>query len=167
MTSSNAMRQLEERHVATKVELMVWSNKMDLLALSNVRGEVALHRLTWQKVWSLSPPTEGASVKGMAWRPDGKVIAIGYSNSDILLIDVENKDTLHTSHVDGEITCINWVQEKDPSDPKSNLLHKQRNTPSKYTIQDSTNNFLPSLPLLSRSFGSVSKSVEENLEDAA
>jgi len=24
--------------VATKVELMVWSNKMDLLALSNVRG---------------------------------------------------------------------------------------------------------------------------------
>ena len=32
------MRQLEERHVATKVELMVWSNKMDLLALSNVRG---------------------------------------------------------------------------------------------------------------------------------
>lgn len=85
---------------------------------------------------------------------------------DILLIDVENKDTLHTSHVDGEITCINWVQEKDPSDPKSNLLHKQRNTPSKYTIQDSTSNFLPSLPLLSRSFGSVSKSVEENLEDA-
>lgn len=34
----NAMRQLEERHVATKVELMVWCNKMDLLALSNVRG---------------------------------------------------------------------------------------------------------------------------------
>jgi hypothetical protein len=40
MTSSNAMRQLEERHVATKVELMVWSNKMDLLALSNVRGKI-------------------------------------------------------------------------------------------------------------------------------
>jgi len=40
MTSSNAMRQLEERHVATKVELMVWSNKMDLLALSNVRGRL-------------------------------------------------------------------------------------------------------------------------------
>lgn len=34
------MRQLEERHVATKVELMLWSNKMDLLALSNVRGTV-------------------------------------------------------------------------------------------------------------------------------
>lgn len=166
MTSSNAMRQLEERHVATKVELMVWSNKMDLLALSNVRGEVALHRLTWQKVWAVSPPSEGVHVKGMAWRPDGKVIAVAYSNSDILLIDVENKETLHTSHVDGEITCINWVQEKDPGDPKSSLLHKQKGITNKYTIQDSTSNFLPKLPLLSRSFGSVNKCIEENLEDA-
>jgi hypothetical protein len=35
---SNAMRQLEERHMATKVDLVVWSNKMDLLALSNAKG---------------------------------------------------------------------------------------------------------------------------------
>ncbi|KAJ4436697.1 hypothetical protein ANN_16829 [Periplaneta americana] len=166
MTSSNAMRQLEERHVATKVELMVWSNKMDLLALSNVRGEVALHRLTWQKVWSLPPPSEGIDVKGMAWRPDGKVIAIAYSNSDILLIDVENKETLHTTHVDGEITCINWVQEKDQTDTKSGFLHKQKDSTSKYPIQDTTSNFLPKLPSLSRSFGSVNKCIEENLEDA-
>lgn len=40
MTSSNAMRQLEERHVATKVELMVWSTKMDLLALSHANGKL-------------------------------------------------------------------------------------------------------------------------------
>ncbi|KAJ9589849.1 hypothetical protein L9F63_017004 [Diploptera punctata] len=166
MSASNAMRQLEERHVATKVELMVWSNKMDLLALSNVRGEVALHRLTWQKVWSLAPPAEGISVKGMAWRPDGKVIAVAYSNNDITLIDVENKETLHTNHVDAEVTCINWVQEKDPSDSKSNLLNKQKDTCSKYTTQDSSSNFLPKLPSLSRSFGSVNKCIEENLEDA-
>lgn len=44
-------------------------------------GEVALHRLTWQKVWTLPPPSEGTYVKGMAWRPDGKVIAVAYSNS--------------------------------------------------------------------------------------
>jgi anaphase-promoting complex subunit 4 len=87
-------------------------------------------------------------------------------SGDILLIDVENKETLHTSHVDGEITCINWVQEKDASDTKSGVLHKQKDTANKYTIQDSTSSFLPGLPLLSRSYGSVSKCVEENLEDA-
>ncbi|KAG8224832.1 hypothetical protein J437_LFUL002279 [Ladona fulva] len=109
--SSNAMRQLEERHVANEVEMMVWSNRMDLLALSNVRGEVALHRLTWQRVWSLTPPSEGCTVKGMAWRPDGKVIAIGYSTGDFLLVDVENAETLHNGHVEGEITCVAWTQE--------------------------------------------------------
>jgi anaphase-promoting complex subunit 4 len=85
---------------------------------------------------------------------------------DILLIDVENKETLHTSHVDGEITCINWAQEKGPRDSKSNVLHKQKDAANKYTTQDSTSNFLPKLPLLSRSFGSMNKCIEENLEDA-
>lgn len=36
--TSNGMRQLEERHMATKVDIMIWSNKMDLLALSNSKG---------------------------------------------------------------------------------------------------------------------------------
>lgn len=165
MSASSAMRQLEERHVATKVELMVWSNKMDLLALSNVRGEVALHRLTWQKVWSLPPPSEGSSVKGMAWRPDGKVIAIAYSTSEILLVDVENKETLHSSLVDGEVTFITWAQEKDQNDLKNTLLPKQKEI-FKYNSFDSSCNFLPKLPSLSRSFGSVNKCIEENLEDA-
>jgi len=32
------MRFLEERHVAIVVELLVWSHRMDLLALANCRG---------------------------------------------------------------------------------------------------------------------------------
>lgn len=35
------MRLVDERHVALKIELMLWSNKMDLLALSNVRGKIS------------------------------------------------------------------------------------------------------------------------------
>ena len=46
--TSNSMRLLDERHVATKVDLMSWSNKMDLLALSNIRGK----RLWYEKLWS-------------------------------------------------------------------------------------------------------------------
>lgn len=33
------MRQMEERHVANQVDLMVWSNKLDLLAISNFKGK--------------------------------------------------------------------------------------------------------------------------------
>lgn len=48
----------------------------------------------------------------MAWRPDGKVLAIGYTGGELILINVENKSILHTLQVSGEITCVNWVQEK-------------------------------------------------------
>lgn len=41
---------------------------------------MALHRLNWLKVWVLAPPGDNLTVKGIAWRPDGKVIAVGYSN---------------------------------------------------------------------------------------
>lgn len=47
-----------------------------------IAGEVSLHRLNWQRVWCLSPPEVEIRVEinGLAWRPDGKVIAVGYSH---------------------------------------------------------------------------------------
>lgn len=35
----NGMKQLEERHVPTKVLKMEWSNKMDLLAIAKEHGK--------------------------------------------------------------------------------------------------------------------------------
>lgn len=32
------MKQVEEKHVANRVDLMVWSHRLDLLALSNFKG---------------------------------------------------------------------------------------------------------------------------------
>ncbi|KAE8748988.1 hypothetical protein FOCC_FOCC004155 [Frankliniella occidentalis] len=159
---SGSMRLLDERHVALKIELMLWSNKMDLLALSNTKGEVALHRLSWQRVWSLSPPQEGASVRAMAWRPDGKVIAIAYSTREVLLIDVENKETLHTSHMQSDIISLTWVQEQEAkSDNKGNPAQDNSRMPS----VENASKFLPKLPPLSRSFGVNKINNEENLED--
>lgn len=34
--------------------------------------KVLVNRLSWQRVWSLSPPADGNRVRGLAWRPDGK-----------------------------------------------------------------------------------------------
>ncbi|XP_046395508.1 anaphase-promoting complex subunit 4 [Ischnura elegans] len=170
MSSSNAMRQLEERHVANEVDLMVWSNRMDLLALSNVRGEVALHRLSWQRVWCLAPPSEECTVKGIAWRPDGKVIAIGYSTGEYLLVDVENAEALHSVVVDAEITCLSWTQEThSQSEDASSIADKGRFMSHRHSglhDLDNPSTFLSKLPSLSRNFGSISKSTEESSEDA-
>lgn len=40
MPECSAFKQVDEKHVAVEVELMVWSPKFDLVALSNVQGEV-------------------------------------------------------------------------------------------------------------------------------
>lgn len=100
MSTIQAIKQLEERNVASEISLMVWSDRMDLVALANIKGwvsfvntgfltqflgEVALHRLAWTKAWSLSAPKDGLKVKSIAWRPDGKIIAIAYSSGIVHL----------------------------------------------------------------------------------
>uniref|UniRef100_A0A1B6L725 Anaphase-promoting complex subunit 4 n=1 Tax=Graphocephala atropunctata TaxID=36148 RepID=A0A1B6L725_9HEMI len=167
--SGHIIRQLEERHVAIKVDLMVWSNKMDLLALSNSKGEIALHRLTWQRVWLLPPPTPDMVVRKLAWRPDGRVIAVAYVpkvmvvgeevKGEVMLIDVENKDVLHTVSVSDDVSCLVWLQEKQFHDHQQHLGGSSHN-------QDATSDFLPKLPSLSRTFGSLPDNIDENLEDA-
>ncbi|EEZ97189.1 Anaphase-promoting complex subunit 4-like Protein [Tribolium castaneum] len=112
MSTVQAIKQLEERNVASEIVQMVWSDRMDLVALANIKGEVALHRLTWTKAWSLSAPKDGLKVTSIAWRPDGKIIAIAYSSGQILLVKVENKSVLHTIDIKGEVSCLNWLQDR-------------------------------------------------------
>jgi hypothetical protein len=48
-------------------------------------GEVSLHRLTWQRVWSLAAPKDKTLVTALAWRPDGKQLAIAYDSRELYL----------------------------------------------------------------------------------
>ncbi|XP_072942272.1 anaphase-promoting complex subunit 4 [Epargyreus clarus] len=143
------MRQMEERHVANQVDLMVWSNRLDLLALSNFKGEVQVHRLHWQKVWNLPAPKENVTVQAMAWRPDGKALAIGYSFGSVYIVDIENKEILDKYHFDQEssdelfevknygITCITWAV-------KAGTLE----TATEYNLYDDASIFLQKPPSL-------------------
>ena len=86
MTSNlSRMRQLEERQVEQEVKLLEWSPKMDILAVGLLNGDVSLHRLNWQKIWTVSPPEE-SECEAIVWRPDGQVVAIGYSNGEVHLL---------------------------------------------------------------------------------
>lgn len=174
----SSIRQLEEKKVAYELDILKWSDRMDLVAFSNLKGwfffsnlknfvltvfssgEVALHRLTWTRAWSLGPKKEGTTVKGLAWRPDGKVLAIGYSSGDVLLINVENKSSLNTLKVDGEISCLFWPQEKKDVRPANifSINIEEQNDYMKYIDYSSV--YLPDPPSLSN-FGS--NITEENV----
>ncbi|XP_044262373.1 anaphase-promoting complex subunit 4 [Tribolium madens] len=142
MSTIQVIKQLEERNVASEIVLMVWSDRMDLVALANIKGEVTLHRLTWTKAWSLSAPKDGLKVKSIAWRPDGKIIAIAYSSGQIMLVKVENKSVLHTIGIKGEVSCLNWLQDRTVKGKIPSVTEESKqNQYMKYI--DLSSNFLP------------------------
>ncbi|XP_026469776.1 anaphase-promoting complex subunit 4-like [Ctenocephalides felis] len=143
-----AMKEIEERIVVNEIDVTSWCTRLDLMAISNNKGEVALHRLNWQRVWNLPPTLEGQIVQDIVWRPDGKVIAVAYTSGEIILIDVENKELVHSFTVDGQISCLNWSQQADQTNQNDIA---DANKSSTETIHDHTT-FLPRLPSLSTSY---------------
>ncbi|XP_006564164.1 anaphase-promoting complex subunit 4 isoform X3 [Apis mellifera] len=145
---AGSMRQLEERQLPAEVIRMQWSPKMDLLAIANIKGEVTLHRLTWQKVWLLNPQEESDTVVNLAWRPDGKLLAICYETSKLVcLVDIENKNIIHKTKLmlHNAITCMMWL-------PLTNTENNTSLNGNKTNMQP-TGEYLPPLPSLNRSFG--------------
>ncbi|XP_070155130.1 anaphase-promoting complex subunit 4 isoform X2 [Polyergus mexicanus] len=141
---AGTMRQLEERQLPAEVTTMLWSPKMDLLAISNVKGEVVLHRLTWQRVWLLSPQDESDTIVHLAWRPDGKLLAVCYEISKLLcLVDVETKNIIHKTKLptNESIVCVKWLSLSEYENP---LVNEKTNEP--------TGDYLPPLPSLIRSY---------------
>ncbi|XP_065091153.1 anaphase-promoting complex subunit 4 [Ochlerotatus camptorhynchus] len=150
-SSRNPMKQTGNKNVGYRVDILKWSDKMDLLAIGNDKGEVILHRLKWQKVWQLPAPEEGLRVRGIAWRPLEKVMAIAYSNGTVLLINIENKEEIYSFNIKSDISCMNWTE---------NVKEISANDTSGDAINNHTT-FLPPLPSLN-SLSSTAKSCDYN-----
>ena len=55
-----------------------------------------MHRIvvaqkTWKRLLSVSAKS-GTTVSSLAWRPDGKVLAMGYSSGVVKVMDVETEE---------------------------------------------------------------------------
>lgn len=78
-----------------------------------------LYRLTWQRVWLLSPWEEFDTVAKLAWRPDGKLLAVCYEYSKLLcIVDIETKNIIHRTILSMDLhltVCVNWLLHKNYS----------------------------------------------------
>ncbi|GFO37877.1 anaphase-promoting complex subunit 4 [Plakobranchus ocellatus] len=105
----------EEKHVASEIVLMVWSPTMDLIALANANGEVVVNRLSWQRVWLLPAYDERQKhikVSALTWRPDGKILAIGYTNGTFRLCEVEKGEIIREeTEVQEHIMSLSWLEQ--------------------------------------------------------
>lgn len=151
MAATCIMKQVEERHVANEITKCVWSPKMDLVAIANIKGQVAMHRLSWQRVWVISSPGEGVRVTGLAWRPDSKILAVGYSTGEVVLVDIEDSSSVHKLNLSAEVTALSWAAHV-PEEP----------TKEETMFADTSDNYLPPLPSLSKTYtGSSGEDQEE------
>uniref|UniRef100_A0A8C4QFZ1 Anaphase-promoting complex subunit 4-like WD40 domain-containing protein n=1 Tax=Eptatretus burgeri TaxID=7764 RepID=A0A8C4QFZ1_EPTBU len=132
-------RQVAEKRVPHQVLLMRWAPRRDLVALANNAGEVTLHRLSnFQRVWRLAPqePT-GTVVTALAWRPDGKVLAVGYGDTgQLVLCDVEKAAILYSTTSLRDISCMHWV------DVAERRLYNAQSRPSEYQYTGNGGHFI-------------------------
>lgn len=103
-------------------------------------GEVIVQRLNWQNLWTQEPPSDGAQVRGLDWRPDERILAIGYDTGIVLLIDVENQEEIHEIELDAEIKCLCWTQNtkeyrNDGDDIQDNRMVMNRHIISKLFLK--------------------------------
>lgn len=156
MAANPVMRQMDERTTEQEVLLLLWSPKMDILALAFQSGEVSLYRLQWQKVWTAPPPDEEVRCTSLCWRPDGKLLASGYATGRLDIRHIEGKDPINTANVDGEVTSLAWVDKPVRAGSDADLY--------KNISDDKEWEFLSRLPSLSKTY-SYSEVGEDDLED--
>ena len=66
--------ELLNKGLAHDVVLASWCPTMDLLAIVVSSNNLSVHRLNWQRLWSLPLP---CTVTALCWKGDGKMLAVG------------------------------------------------------------------------------------------
>ncbi|XP_067640659.1 anaphase-promoting complex subunit 4 [Eurosta solidaginis] len=151
MAQANSMKLMGSRMVGGAVELMEWSNKMDLIAYGTDRGEVIIQRLNWQKIVTFPSLGEDIAVRSLGWQLDETVLAVGYSNGRVTLLDAEREDQISALNFEEDIKRVYFSKAIKTIDYRSTYRNR-----TEHTFEF----FLPPLPPLS-GIGSLPKSNEE------
>lgn len=121
-----AVRLVHSKNVGLRFEHMRWSNRMDLMVVANEKAEVVVYRLNLQKTWVHPAPQPALRIRGVDWRPGEKIVAVGYSNGCVALLDIENQHEIHSFQLNGDVQCLNWTQNNreivDDSDSDNPLV---------------------------------------------
>jgi len=155
MAQNLVMRQMDERTTNQEIRLLLWSPKMDILATAMDNGDVCLYRLQWHRVWA-APSHEDAACTALSWRPDGKLLASGYSSGLLSIRHIESKESIHTEQLDSEITCISWHDRPEGFNSKDEEMYSSLGSVSW--------DLMSRLPSLDKMY-SYSDLKEEDLQD--
>ncbi|KAF9093321.1 Anaphase-promoting complex subunit 4 [Mortierella sp. GBA35] len=134
-SSSHTFYPYSENNAPIDHKLEAWCPAADLIALVNYDNKLELYRLSWRLHWSVSvkaPAAAGqnlptgnhrvvlqqqqigtapAEVVSLAWRPDGKAIAVGLADGGVNMYDYQDGSLI--SNIlpagSGSIHCLKWT----------------------------------------------------------
>ena len=101
---------LDEKSLSSNVILSRWCTTMDIVVLVTENGQLQLFRLNWERLWSKQPESPITCVQ---WRPDGKQLAYGDENGDIVILSAEDGSVVEHRNVIGNgrrAVALSWVQ---------------------------------------------------------
>ena len=86
-SSRRAFMALLERNISTKIVLSTWCPTMDIVVLVTADQQLQSFRLNWERLWSKQP---SAGITSLHWRPDGKHIAYGDEDGNVVVLAAED-----------------------------------------------------------------------------
>eukprot|EP01125_Pyxidicula_operculata_P002208 TRINITY_DN1211_c0_g1_i2.p1 TRINITY_DN1211_c0_g1~~TRINITY_DN1211_c0_g1_i2.p1 ORF type:complete len:267 (+),score=54.02 TRINITY_DN1211_c0_g1_i2:248-1048(+) len=154
------------------IKLVEWCPTMDLVALVGNDNVLTIQRLktkqtpwSWQKLAQIANVNAGTQsseteITAIAWRPDGKYIAVGHHEGLVVIVDIETGNTIHSSSEDyvpthtHKIRYLQWIQDNGvvcptdiqfndrtkvflpyvPEDKKANISYISNERPTELTI---------------------------------
>ncbi|KAI8058243.1 anaphase-promoting complex, cyclosome, subunit 4-domain-containing protein [Syncephalis plumigaleata] len=75
-----------ERSLADPVQLASWCPTMDILAIAHSRGDLTVSRISWSRAWTLPAESNSSQITCINWRPDGRLLAVGYADGSVKLL---------------------------------------------------------------------------------
>ena len=113
--SKKSFRQVCDKPSANRIVQAEWSPVRDLIAIVTSNGDVRLHRMYWwQKVWVITAKESHATC--LAWKCNGKILAVGHDNGIVSLIEITKASTIHTFDCKAKITSLRWSSQKKESE---------------------------------------------------
>ncbi|GES87459.1 anaphase-promoting complex subunit 4-like [Rhizophagus clarus] len=175
-----SFRLMNQHGVNDPIKLISMCPTMDLLAVCTETDSVWVARWfnSLEKIWTLPAEKHAEDkVEVLTWRPDGKVIALGYSSGAIRLYNVDKLEMIHElfpqstglkQTINSSSSAINfliWVQENERDD--ENVNEQQINYLSTHPVQRHLPklNTIPRAKPISNLLGNINESYENELED--
>lgn len=127
VSDHRAFTQLLDKGFTVRVVKAEWCPTMDLIAILAQEGQLHVYRLNWQRLWT---STTEFPITAVCWRPDGRQLAVGLEDGQVLLLNTENGEVMGQYQVyeQTSVSAINWTykQTEDESPTHSSYFDDRR-----------------------------------------